>query len=508
MDDMLDISDLNFSDERGVGSGGGAASKYGGGIELLMNPNKIKDNARSYFKNDGGGGGGGGGDDMLNLEQELQELNDLGENGENGGGGRGGGGSTYHPTSSLFGGGGGDDGYGGGDDGGAGSIRFQDKPFMGQAASDAYGEEPGQTWDGYGKFNEIPVTPDRNGGGGGPRKTPEELMKDKYTMLRKLQTLKDKGYKLSKEYTFESSYMDMEAEYKSFEEEKRKQNAIKFQSNMFVTCIQGIEFLNETLNPFDIDINGLSESVSEDKNTYDEIFEELYEKYKGRVSMIPEMKLMFAVCGSAVYIAGQNKMRKMLGLGSGMNDVFNQYPDAGRMFEESLMKSMIQENQQKFQQSPSPSQNQFMGQNPMMPNQHRGPPPPMATKELPQQTDRSGNNNSADSFSFKSPRPPMGSSGGGGGPQSGQQKRSEMKGPSDLSGILSGLKTKTIQINGPSSSKKSAPHQYEPEISASDDGSIMSDVISLGGGEGQKSKKRRKPKSASSNLGQTISIDL
>lgn len=504
MDDMLDISDLNFPNE---GSGGGAASKYGGGIELLMNPNKIKDNARNYFKTDGGSGGGDN-DDMLNLEQELQELNDLGENGRNGGH-EGGGGSTYHPTSSLFSSDNEDNynsGSGNNDNGGAGSIRFQDKPFMGQAASDAYGEEPGQTWDGYGKFNEIPVLPDRNGGGG-QRKTPEELMKDKYTMLRKLQTLKDKGYKLSKEYTFESSYMDMEAEYKSFEEEKRKQNAIQFQSNMFVTCIQGIEFLNDTLNPFDIDISGLSESVSEDKNTYDEIFEELYEKYKGRVSMAPELKLLFAVGGSAVYIAGQNKMRKMLGLGRGMNDVFNQYPDAGRIFEQSLMQSMIQENQQKQQQ-------QFMGQNPMLPNQHRGPPPPMATKELPQQTDRSGNNNSADSFAFKSPRPPMGSNGGS-GPGPGPQKRSEMVGPRDLSGILSGLKTKTIQINGPSSSKKSAPsqpYQYEPEISASDDGSIMSDVISLSGGgnggEGQKSKKRRKPKSASSNLGQTISIDL
>jgi hypothetical protein len=73
-----------------------------------------------------------------------------------------------------------------------------------------------------------------------------------------------------------------------------------------------------------------------------------------------------------------------------------------------------------------------------------------------------------------------------------QQPRTEMKGPSDISDILSGLKTKTINIQD--------PHQQQDSstISISDLKELQSD------GNMPKKSGRRKPKSASN----TISLDI
>ena len=40
-----------------------------------------------------------------------------------------------------------------------------------------------------------------------------------------------------------------------------------------------LEFLNNKFDPFDIKLDGWSESVNESINDYDEVFEELAEKY-------------------------------------------------------------------------------------------------------------------------------------------------------------------------------------------------------------------------------------
>ena len=49
---------------------------------------------------------------------------------------------------------------------------------------------------------------------------------------------------------------------------------------MLVACVTGIEFLNNKFDPFDVKSGGWSESVHENVNDYDDVFEELHEKYK------------------------------------------------------------------------------------------------------------------------------------------------------------------------------------------------------------------------------------
>ena len=70
-------------------------------------------------------------------------------------------------------------------------------------------EQDKKTWDGYGKFNDIPINPPNN-----PKKQPElskeELLREKFKYLRKLEDLENKGVQLTKKYTMESPLAEMQ----------------------------------------------------------------------------------------------------------------------------------------------------------------------------------------------------------------------------------------------------------------------------------------------------------
>ena len=55
--------------------------------------------------------------------------------------------------------------------------------------------------------------------------------------------------------------------------------SVKFQRKMLIAFVTA-EFLNTRFDPFDIKLEGWSESVHENQHDYDDVFEELHEKYK------------------------------------------------------------------------------------------------------------------------------------------------------------------------------------------------------------------------------------
>ena len=165
--------------------------------------------------------------------------------------------------------------------------------------------------------------------------------------------------------------------------------------------------------------------------------------------MAPELKLLFQLGGSAMTVHMTNTMFKSAM--PGMDDILKQNPDLMRQFQTAAVNSMSQTN---------PGFSGFMGglMNPEQNGGGRGPPAPMATQgpnAMPPPRDRAGNNypNRPDlsmarsvfvddginirenNMSSMQPEPIERS-----------KRRPEMKGPSDLTDILSGLKTKTINI--------------------------------------------------------------
>lgn len=123
----------------------------------------------------------------------------------------------------------------------------------------------------------------------------------KEELLFMFNKLEKKGFKLNQKFTMRSSLEDMELIYQRLEHERNVKNSIKFQRKVLMGIVSTLEFVNTSFNPFDVDLEGWSESVMENYTEYDDIFEELYEKYKDKGKISPEVRLLMTLAGSAFY---------------------------------------------------------------------------------------------------------------------------------------------------------------------------------------------------------------
>ena len=469
--EIIDIS-MDFENLDNEWPSSKKSTNFGGGIELLMNDKKKETSDKRNNDIDI--------EDLNNLENELNDLANPN--------------ISNHFGSDLF--------------GSSSQPLFEEKPSvrfdeninLGQATSETTSDA--KTWDGYGKFNNIPVNPEKFVSDK-PQLSKEELLREKFKYLRKLEALEKKGVELTKKYNMDSPLAEMQGEYEMIMEEKSKQNSVKFQGNMMMAIINGIEFLNNRFDPFDVKLDGWGEQINENINDYDEIFGELYEKYKTRASMAPELKLLFQLGGSAMMVHMTNTMFKSAM--PGMDDILRQNPDLMRQFQTAAVNSMGQSN---------PGFSGFMNGLMNPEPQGRGPPPPMATQgpnAVPPPQGRGGNNQystrpdismarghfAEDGINIRentSIRENFGQSSSFEPTERTRRptQRPDMKGPSDISEILSGLKTKTINIQ-----EASIPDNNSSTISIND----LKDLQN----EGNIPKRsKRRPKSDKN----TVSLDI
>lgn len=242
---------------------------------------------------------------------------------------------------------------------------FINKPAIEIAKGTSKMDEPMESWDGFKDINHINIDTSNEKS---VKMTEEELLRNKFEMLRKLETLEEKGANLSKKYTMDNDLDEMKGEYEFLMNEKEKSNSIKFQGKVLTTMITGLEFLNSKFDPFDIKLDGWSEQINENVEEYDEIFAELHEKYKSKAKMAPEIKLLFQLASSGIMIHMTNTMFKSAL--PGMDDIMRQNPDLMSQFTRAAMNSMEQN-----QPGLSNFMNDFGGQ-PPSPRQPRPTPPP------------------------------------------------------------------------------------------------------------------------------------
>ena len=467
IDISMDFDNVNKWDKK---------TNFGGGIELLMNEKKSETHGSTNDINI---------DDLNNLEDELNELATETNN---------------TPMSNSF----GSKLFGmpsNFDD--KSSVTFSEEPSIlndNIGHSTANTSSDAKTWDGYGKFNNIPVNPDFKMSSE-PKLSKDELLREKFKYLRRLESLEKKGVELTKKYNMDSNLQEMMGEYEMIMSEKTKQNSLKFQGNMMMAIINGIEFLNNRFDPFDVKLDGWGEQINENITDYDDIFGELYDKYKSKASLAPELKLLFQLGGSAMMVHMSNTMFKSSM--PGMDDIFRQNPELMRQFQSAAVNSMSGSN---------PGFAGFMGglMNPEPQVPHgKGPPSPMATQGTMPPPNRAGNNTSRvdismarssnDGISIKEKHnqwiEPMSTT-----PASASQKssrRPDMKGPTDISDILSGLKTKTIEIT---------PQKKDIVIEDINNSSTISlDDLKSIQGEGNIPKRSRRKTKSDKN---TISLDI
>ena len=471
--EVIDLGALNEIDDLPMNESSRPSSNLGTGIEFLMNENKISSKVDLNLG------------ELNNLEDELNELSGHKSQNQSAGNTK----SISGMASNFF-----------------GFSKKEEEPVrntyedtsdsnLGQATRDSIGTA--KTWDGFSKMNELPLNDDIRISS---TMNEREKRRKKRAMIKKLEEWYEKGLiKHTSHFTLDSDYDEIEDEYETALEDKRKKDSIKLQGWWFMTFINSLEYANSAFNPFDLNLDGWGEQVNEDIDSYEEIFSELHEKYKGG-KLAPEISLLLRIGFSGAVLNFSNKALSTAA--PAFNDVIKQSPELMKMFTNATVSSMSQESPGFAMAS------NFMRESE---NKPRGPPPPapIKTQNLPPQP-RPGMNYSNEA---PSNRPDINASRGAmfreqGVDMNSQQninepvksirppvQRQEMKGPQsgDIDSILAGLKTRSVNI-----------HEAPPSRSADED-SVIS-ISSLKDMKNTNLPKRSRQKNTSNK--NTISLDI
>ena len=158
-----------------------------------------------------------------------------------------------------------------------------------------------------------------------PSKGYSSIDEEKADLINKLGRLEKKGFAVNKRLNAYSNIEELRTEVKRITYSIDVEQSIRFSRRMLIACVTGLEFLNKRYNPFEIQLEGWSESVMENVDDYDGVFEELYVKYRSKVAVAPEIKLIMMLGGSAMMFHLTNSMFKSAL--PNMNDVLKQNPD-------------------------------------------------------------------------------------------------------------------------------------------------------------------------------------
>jgi hypothetical protein len=488
--DSLEPVSLDFNDSK-------PSVSFGSGIELLMNDKKRS--ASTMNLNLG---------ELDSLENELNEISGSGS-----GSGSGGTKTLSGLASSFFGG-----GFTASEPAKNVAVEEVTDSNLGQATRESTGTT--KTWDGFSKLNEIPVSASTSSS----KMTDREKRRKKRAMIKKLEDWYEKGLiKNNSHFNMDSSYEEVEDEYEQAMEDKRKKDGVKLYGHWLMTFVNTLEYGNAVFNPFDLNLDGWGEQVSENIDDYDEIFTELHEKYKGG-KLAPELALIMRLGMSAAILNFSNKA--LSSAAPAFNDVIKQNPDLMRMFTNATVSSMSQA-------SPGFAMaNNFVQEN----SRPRGPPPPapVETKtQMPPQ--RPGSmmftETPANRPDIHAGRGTMfreqGVEAGGGFARVDEESRSlrpatqapppapiatqasarpEMRGPqnTDIDNILAGLKTRNVDIHEQPAQKVTSDPTVK-NINTEDDSVIsISSLKDLQNGNMPKRTGRRRNNSSRN----TISLDI
>ena len=247
---------------------------------------------------------------------------------------------------------------------------------------------------------------------------PDAEKKEKVELINKLQRLEAKGFPVTRHFTMDNSLEEIKQEYLRLVDARNLEGSLRFQRQMMMGLVTGLEWMNNKFDPFDLKLEGWSESVHENVEDFDEIFEELYDKYKDRGKVAPEVRFVMALAGSGFMCHMSNSFfrQKM----PSMDDILKKNPELAKQMAAAAAAQA------------GPGFGNFMGMamgvQPSQPQQFGGVPQMPQMPQMPQQMPQAGPfNNSARVPNMPQPvasvEPP-------------RVARREMRGPSGVDDIL------------------------------------------------------------------------
>lgn len=505
-----------------------SSSNIGSGIELLMNDKRRHTGQTNISM-----------EDLDKLESDLNDLSSRSNipHGSTSASNSGGGNSSFglfESTSKTLSGLGNMFGLGGSNSNNGKSKENEgyepSSSRLGSATAETVGNN--RTWDGFTKLQDIPENKYEDAPSVA-KLSEREKRRKKRLMLKKLEEWREKGLiSSSSHFNMDSSYEEIEDEYETALDDKRKKDSIKLQGWWFMTAINSVEYMNAAFNPFDLNLDGWGEQVAEDIDSYEEIFAELHEKYKGG-KLSPELSLLLRIGFSAAVVNFSNKA--LSSAAPGFNDVIKQSPELMKMFTDATVKSMNNTNpgfafasnlmnkpeqvNTSFGPPPKPVETKNMAPPPMRQMQYTEPPssnrPDIAMGRGAMFREKGlevgggySDANSQPERSFRPAPPPMKMPTNVSLPEVApaatmSQMRPEMRGPqSDIDSILSGLKTKTVNIH------EQRAHTPVESVLVEDVNDSLISISSLKDMQNNNMPKRTNSRRKNTSNKNTISLDI
>ena len=269
--------------------------------------------------------------------------------------------------------------------------------------------------------------------------TKDEIVSEKMDLLYRYGRLEGNGYKSGLSLNMRTPLETLRSEVTKLERMRNVQRSIRTQRKLLISFASGTEYCNKRYNPYKFALDGWSGEVLENIGDYDEVFEELHDKYQDSVKMSAEIKLLTMIGGSGLMFHLSNTLFKSST--PELNDILKNNPDIMAQVQKAALGSMANTN------SDDPIFGMMMGgiqekqrqQEQQSPWEGRkGYAPPRTSQGFMQNPQASNSNFSVGADVNQVPQ-------GQGIPISNQKI---MSGPSDFDDILNQLNSGNMEQNG------------------------------------------------------------
>ena len=261
----------------------GSSGADSGDLDMLINPRKASESDDGYDPGPDLGtpllGGGGGSPTSLSLGASMMGLG-VGDDGSEG----------SEPSDD------GSDEDGGSIAGDGGSFRFNPQhthpaaPPPSPPQASPPGGAPARNFVADDSSYFAPRPP-----------TKEEVISRKSEILTKLDRMERNGAKLPFRHSMSSDLAVMEADYNRLVTNSQVDGTVKTGRQSLMMLSNGLEWLNRMYNPFNIKLDGWSDTMFENLDDYNESLEELHFKYRGKSKLPPEARILLTFVSSAFY---------------------------------------------------------------------------------------------------------------------------------------------------------------------------------------------------------------
>lgn len=153
------------------------------------------------------------------------------------------------------------------------------------------------------------------------------VLAEKHDILFRMNRMGTRGGKQSRPMTVNDSLEELRCECERMQREIETDKSVKFQRSLMTSFATGVECLNARWNFAGLKLDGWSQSIQDDLDNYDEVFEELHAKYATKSTMPPEIKLVMMVASSAFMF---HMSKSMFSTVPGMEEAMRDDPELAR----------------------------------------------------------------------------------------------------------------------------------------------------------------------------------